>query len=322
MIGDGMGLSQISAGMYANNNTTILEEFDYIGLSKTHSLNYLITDSAASGTAMSSGVKTINRAIGIDGKNQMPKSILDICKEKGYNVGLLVTSTIVHATPASFYSHSQSRYNYEEIALQLREHDIDLFVGGGERYFTKRKDKRNLINEMSNYTFVKNFDEFMKSNSEKIGYFTYQDDPPFKSFGRKPDLSDLTEISLKKLSKENSFFIMIEGSQIDWAGEDNDLGNLISEFKDFDSAVSKALSFAKKDGNTLVIVTADHESGGLALTGGNVEKSRIRGSFSSRGHTGSMVPVFSYGPSSNLFKGIYENTAIFEKMLKALNSSK
>ena len=139
MIGDGMGLSQISTGMYANGNKTILEEFEYVGLSKTHSLDYIITDSAASGTAMASGVKTLNKVVGIDGDNKKPKSILEICKEKNYNVGLVVTSEIVHATPACFYANIQSRYDYEGIALQLSEHNVDLFVGGGEDFFNKRK---------------------------------------------------------------------------------------------------------------------------------------------------------------------------------------
>ena len=320
MIGDGMGLSNITAGMYANNNKTILEEFEYIGLSKTHSLNYLITDSAASGTAMASGVKTLNRVVGIDENNKKTKSILEICKEKKYNVGLVVTSEIVHATPASFYAKVQSRYNYEDIALQLSEHDVDLFVGGGKDYFNKRKDKRNLLEEMSDYTFVDSFDEFKNSSSKKIGFLTYPGKPPSKALGRKPSLDDLTEISLKKMSSERPFFMMIESSQIDWGAHDNSLAYVLSEFKEFDSAISKALEFAIADGNTLIIVTSDHETGGLSLSGGNVKKSRVKADFSTGGHSGSMVPVFSYGPNSELFSGIYDNTSIFDKMLEIVKN--
>jgi alkaline phosphatase len=112
---------------------------------------------------------------------------------------------------------------------------------------------------------------------------------------------------------------MVEGSQIDWGGHDNSLNYVLSEFKEFDLAIGKALEFAKADGNTLVIVTADHETGGLSLSGGNVNKSRVRADFNSGSHTGTMVPVFSYGPYSNLFRGIYDNTAIFDKMLTAIN---
>ena len=322
MIGDGMGLSQISTGMYANGNKTILEEFEYVGLSKTHSLDYLVTDSAASGTAMASGVKTLNRTVGIDENNNKQKSILEICKEKDFNVGLVVTSEIVHATPACFYANVPSRYDYEDIALQLSEHSVDLFVGGGEDYFNKRKDKRNLLEEMSGYKFVNSLEEFKKTTSKKIGFFTYPGEPPPKNLGREPSLESLTEISLNKLSKDKSFFIMVEGSQIDWGGHDNSLNYVLSEFKEFDLAIAKALEFAKADGNTLVIVTADHETGGMALSGGNVKRSRVRADFTSGSHTGTMVPVFSYGPYSNLFRGIYDNTAIFDKMLTAINGER
>ena len=322
MIGDGMGLSQVSAGMYANGNKTVLEEFEYVGLSKTHSLNYLVTDSAASATAMASGVKTLNQAVGVDEDYKKTKSILEICKEKDFNVGLVVTSEIVHATPACFYANNKSRYDYEDIALQLSEHSVDLFVGGGENYFNKRKDKRNLLEEMSGYTFVNSLEEFNKTTSKKIGFFTYPGEPPPKNLGREPSLESLTEISLNKISKDKSFFIMVEGSQIDWGGHDNSLNYVLSEFKEFDLAIAKALEFAKADGNTLVIVTADHETGGLSLSGGNVNKSRVRAGFNSGSHTGTMVPVFSYGPYSNLFRGIYDNTAIFDKMLTAINEGR
>ena len=322
MIGDGMGLSQVSTGMYANGNKTVLEEFEYVGLSKTHSLNYLVTDSAASATAMASGVKTLNQAVGVDEDYKKTKSILEICKEKDFNVGLVVTSEIVHATPACFYANNKSRYDYEDIALQLSEHSVDLFVGGGEDYFNKRKDKRNLLEEMSGYTFVNSLDEFNKTTSKKIGFFTYPGEPPPKNLGREPSLESLTEISLNKISKDKSFFIMVEGSQIDWGGHDNSLNYVLSEFKEFDLAIAKALEFAKADGNTLVIVTADHETGGLSINGGNVNKSRVRADFNSGSHTGTMVPVFSYGPYSNLFRGIYDNTAIFDKMLTAINEGR
>ena len=133
MIGDGMGLSQISSGMYSNNNYTSLERSKYVGLIKTHSSSNLITDSAAAGTAMSSGVKTKNRVVGMDDNYKPVKSILEVCKDLGYSTGIIVTSTIVHATPASYYSKVKSRYQYEDIASQLAKSGINFFVGGGER---------------------------------------------------------------------------------------------------------------------------------------------------------------------------------------------
>lgn len=319
MIGDGMGLSQISAGMYANNNKTVLEEFHHIGLSKTHSADQLITDSAASGTAMASGIKTNNGVIGIDTKNTFKQSILELCKEKGYKVALIATSSIVHATPASFYANVHSRRMYEDIALQLSEHDVDLFIGGGEKYFIDREDERNLKNEMTGYEFVNNIREFKKSYSNKIGFLTSEGEPPSLIGGRNPPLEDLTQISLEKMSGlDKPFFMMVEGSQIDWGGHANELNYVISEFIEFDKTIQKVLEFAKTDGNTIIIVTADHETGGFSLNSGNLKKAKVKGVFGTVGHSASMVPVFSYGPKSELFSGIYDNTAIFKKMLKIL----
>ena len=317
LIGDGMGLTQISAGMYSNGNSTALEGFEYIGLSKTSSSNSLVTDSAASGTAMATGVKTLNGVLGISSKNIKQKSILEICQEFNYTTALIATSSIVHATPASFYAKEDSRYNYQNIALQLSKHSIDMFVGGGSKHFMSRKDKRNLIKEMSEYTFVKSISEYEKSKASKIGYFTYFDEPPAIIEGRSSNLDKLTKITLDKLHLKNKpFFITIEGAQIDWGAHDNNLKYVTSEFKDFNAAVQEALNFAKYYGNTLVVVTADHETGGLSLLGG--KKNRVFGKFNTEGHSATMVPVFSFGPNAESFKGIYENTEIFEKLKNIL----
>ena len=322
MIADGMGLTHISSGMYAQKNSTVLEEFEYVGLSKTHSLNRLVTDSAASGTAMASGVKTGNGVIGIDKNNNFRQSILEISKERGYKAGLVVTSSIVHATPASFYANVNSRYTYETIALQLSEHDVDVFVGGGKKYFTDRKDGRNLIEEMDSYTFVEDFIEFEAAKSEKIGFFTYDEEPPSLLQGRTPALDKMVSVSLQKLENQGApFFMLVEASQIDWGSHDNNMNYMISEFKEFDKTLGKILAFAKENGNTLVIVTADHETGGLSLIGGNYKKGKVKGKFNTGGHSATMVPVFSFGPSSEKFSGIYENTAIFDKMLQVLNET-
>lgn len=320
LIGDGMGLTQISAGMYANGNNTALEDFEFIGLSKTNAANKFVTDSAASGTAMATGIKTVNGAIGMDTNNFHHESILEICQEKGYKTALIATSSIVHATPASFYAKVTYRYKHEKIALQLSQHSIDIFVGGGSKHFTDREDGRNLIKEMDSYNFVRSLSQFKKSKASKIAFFTYKDEPPSIINKRSPKLNELTKIALDKLSShKNPFFIMIEASQIDWGGHANNLDRVTSEFIEFNATIKEALEFAKNDGNTLVIVTADHETGGLALIGGNITENTVVGSFNTKGHTATMVPVFSYGPNADSFKGIYENTEIFEKMKKTLN---
>lgn len=321
-IGDGMGLTQISTGMYANGNSTELENFEYVGLSKTHATKNLVTDSAASGTAMASGVKTYNGVIGISAKNEKKRSILDYCSDKGYQTGLLSTSSIVHATPASFYAHVESRKEYQKIAYQLMESNVNYFIGGGEKHFTKRDDRKNLLKSSDKrYEIVNSLEEFIKSDTDKIGYFTYDDEPPKKSVGRKPGLPDMLQATLDKFSKSmQPFFVMTEGSQIDWGGHANEVSYVVSEFLEFNEALKVALRFAEKNGNTLVVVTADHETGGLALTKGNVEKSQVGGRFSTKGHSATMVPVFSYGPSAKDFSGIYDNTALYTKLKKAVDA--
>ena len=315
MIGDGMGLSQISSGMYSNNNYTSLERSQHVGLIKTHSFDNLVTDSAASGTAMSSGVKTYNRVVGMD-ENFIPvKSILEISRDKGYMTAIIATSTIVHATPASYYSKVKSRYDYNEIASQLSKSNINFFVGGGEKYFNDRRDKRNLMNEMDDYSFANSLENFIEINSNKIGFLTNYDQPIGKHEGRKPSLEDMVQATIKKLTSFNKpFFLLIEGSQIDWGGHDNDSEHLISEMLEFDRTVGKVFNFAEKDKNTTVVITADHETGGLSIVDGNLEDSNVIIKYVSEDHTATMVPIFSLGPYSSLFNGIYDNTEIFDKL--------
>ena len=319
MIGDGMGLTQITAGMYFNGNKTALEDFTSVGLAKTHSSNSLVTDSAASGTAMASGVKTLNGVIGISSKNKKPKSILEISKEKGYQTALIATSSIVHATPASFYAHVVSRKEYENIALQMSTSVVDYFIGGGKKHFNDREDNRNLIDEMSAYDIVSSLSKFDKSTASKIGHFTNRDEPNKILDGRLP-LKDAVQSVLNKFDRDQKpFFMMVEGSQIDWGGHSNEIEYVISEFNDFDAAIQTVLDYTLKHPNTLVIVTADHETGGLTIPKGNIKKMRPSVEFSTVGHTASMVPVFAKGPAAATFSGIYDNTLIFNKMLDVLN---
>ena len=310
-----MGLSAISSGMYSNNNYTSLERSEYVGLLKTHSLDNLVTDSAASATAMSSGVKTYNRTVGLDKNLSSVKSILEICRDRGYMTAIVATSTIVHATPASYYSKVKSRYQYDEIASQLSKSNINFFVGGGEKYFNDRVDGRNLINEMDDYFFANSLESFKNINSNKIGYLTYYDEPVGKHEGREPSLEDIAQITIQKLkSFDNPFFLLVEGSQIDWGGHDNDSEHLISEMLEFDKTIETVFNFADKDKNTLVVITADHETGGAAIVDGNLEESFVKIKYVSGDHTATMVPIFSLGPYSSLFKGVYDNTEIFDKL--------
>ena len=321
IIGDGMGVPQITAGMYKLKNQTALENFPIIGLSKTHSSNALITDSAAAGTAIACGEKTANGTVGISMRNQKLTSILELSKQKGYKTGIITTSTIVHATPAAFYANVLSRNQYEDIALQLSDSDVDYFIGGGRKFFLNRKDKRNLLKEMTSYDIVNSIKKFDESKSDKIAYLTSSEDPyPIRN-GRIPNLSDAVEKMLPKLSNnDNPYFLLIEASQIDWGGHKNDIDYVLTEFIDMDKAINKVIEFTKNDKNTIVIVTGDHETGGLAITSGRIRNFQIKTEFSTIGHSAVMIPVFAKGAHSEIFSGIYDNTEIFKKMFFVLNN--
>ncbi len=327
MIGDGMGITQISAGLYMNGNKLNLERFPVIGLHKSYSGDNLVTDSAAGATAFSAGKKTYNGAIAV-GMDTLPvETILEVAEKRGLSTGMVSTSTIVHATPASFNAHNRSRANYEEIALDfVTGAEIDFWIGGGKRFFDRRlMDDRNLVEELKakGYVvgdFLTDLKDIKRPSTKKnFAYLTSDKDPLPVAQGRDylPLASTMACDYLSEKGGERGFFLMIEGSQIDWGGHSNDSDYIITEMIDFDKAVGRVLDFAALDGNTLVIVTADHETGGYAINYGSKMDSIVP-AFTSDYHTADLIPVFAYGPGASEFAGIYENTAIHTKMMRLL----
>jgi len=321
LIGDGMGITQISAGMFRNNNRLELEKISVVGIHKPYSSDNLITDSAAGATAFSIGKKTYNGAIGVDKDTNSVVTILEEAESKGLATGLVATSTITHATPGSFIGHVPSRNMQEEIAAQFLLTDIDLFIGGGMDFFNKRKiDQRNLIEELTAKGYYisgyekESLDAVPLENIQKFGYFTAAGSPEKELEGR-DYLLNASKKSMEFLKNKSNkgFFLMIEGSQIDWGGHENNSEYIISEMIDFDKVIGAALDFAKLDGETLVIITADHETGGYAINPGSTFDSIVPG-FTSTYHTGTLIPVFAFGPGAERFGGIYENTDIYHKI--------
>lgn len=325
MIGDGMGVTQITGGLYANGNKLNLERFKKIGFIKTYSCDDLITDSAAGATAFSCGVKTYNNAVGVDCDTIPQETILETLKKKGYATGVVSTSSVTHATPASFYAHQKKRKQMENNVADLFVTQPDLFMGGGKNFFEQRQDGRNITNELrdAGYEVVYNVAD-VTGNNNKVGVLIADEEPESFTNGRGEYLVPAAEKSIQILSQdEDGFFVMIEGSQIDWGGHANETEYIKSEMVDFDNAIGKVLDFAEKDGNTLVIITADHETGGFAITEGDVnDKSNFTGSFNTGHHTGTLIPVFAFGPGADEFTGIYENTGIYHKMMQVLGISK
>jgi alkaline phosphatase len=325
MVGDGMGLGQITASMYAQRNNTVFDRFPVTGLMTTQSANHLITDSGAGATAFSCGCKTFNGAIGLDAKKHPCPTLLETADSVGMSTGIVVTCSITHATPASFFAHVTERSNMEEIAVWLVQNRIDFLIGGGGKYFNKRtKDKRNLVQEMEKTGYqvsTNRYDSIPKIPGTERPFFwiTSDEEPPSVLKGRTflPEMTQKGISFIQKRDNSRGFFMMVEGSQIDWAGHSNDKLTLIAEMADFEKAIANALDFAKKDGETLVVVTADHETGGMSiLQGSNLDSLDLK--FTSKGHTASMIPVFAYGPGADFFNGIYDNTDIFYKIKKAM----
>jgi alkaline phosphatase len=325
VIGDGMGLAHIALAEYLYRPPSPLSQMEVVGLQKTHSSSHLETDSGAAGTALSCGVKTFNAAIGVDPDSMPVTSILKLARDQGMKTGLVVTSSIVHATPAAFYANVVSRGAYEEIALQLVQSGIDVFVGGGEKYFQDRhSDHYDLISalEKKQYEILQlqdphgrmKLDNIKKEN--KIACFTAIEDPIRATMGRTylPYMAVQAVEALKKRA-DKGYFLMVEASQIDWAAHANDQEWLALEMQDAYSMLEGLLEKVREDENTLLIVTADHECSYMSIKG----RRSPRIEFNSKVHSSQMVPVFATGPGSEEFAGIYENTAIFDKIKMLLN---
>jgi alkaline phosphatase len=320
MIGDGMGTTQIYAGLTANKGWLNLERCQFVGFHKNQSTDNYSTDSAAGATAFAIGKKTYNGAIGVDATRHIQPTILEIAEKNGLASGLSATCSITHATPASFIAHQPQRGMVEAIAADFLKTDIEVFIGGGRKHFTQREDGKNLIDSLKakKYQIANSIEEVEKVTSGKLAGFLAEEEQAKFSEGRIDQLvrSSRTALNILKQNKKG-FFLMIEGSQIDWGGHANDTQYIVNEMLDFDKAIGVALDFAEKDKNTLVIITADHETGGFALLDGDMKTGKVEGKFTTTNHTGVMIPVFAYGPGAEIFAGIYDNNLIFNKMLSA-----
>ncbi|HLR51469.1 MAG TPA: alkaline phosphatase [Candidatus Avamphibacillus sp.] len=401
MIGDGMGPSYTTAYRYMKDDpitphmeTTVFDDY-LVGMSMTYANDpeENITDSAAGATAIASGVKTYNGAIGLDVNKNEVETVLETAKKKGMSTGLVSTSQINHATPAAFAAHNESRQNYNEIADEYfdakinGEPKVDVMLGGGTDYFVR--EDRNLVEEFqeAGYHYVTNRDDMLENESEQLlGLFAPVGLPKLIDREDSPSLQEMTEVALEQLSKnKDGFFLMVEGSQIDWAGHANDSVGAMSEMEDFAQAFETVIEFAENDKHTQVVLTADHSTGGFSigldgeynvypevikaaertpefmaeeiLAGEEVDtvldeyvafdfageeleevknaaetgdfdtlyaaiskvfNERAGFGFTTGGHTGEDVPVYAYGPKSDVFSGLIDNTDIANEVFRFL----
>lgn len=321
MIGDGMSLMHVYSAWTANRGKLFLDNCQAVGLSKTYCADKLITDSGAGGTAIASGQKTNYHYVGVDTLGHPLKSLVDFAAAKGKSTGIAVTCRLWDATPADFCCHNKDRDAESEIVTDYVNCNADYVFGGGAKLFENREDGRDLFKELHEKGFrtPRSWDELAGIKSGKVFAVPYPVDTPLPA--ERGDL--LARASLKGIDllnqNKNGFFMMIEGSQLDDYGHFNDLDLLMQETHDFDRTIGAIYEWAAKDGETLVVVTADHETGGLTLVDGDLKEGKIVCKFSTGGHSGVMVPVYAFGPGAQEFTGIYENTAIFDKIKKLLD---
>jgi len=329
-IGDGMGVSHVYAAMTVSGNTMTFPFFPVTGFSRTHSANYYSTDSAAGGTAIATGEKTNNRMVAMRPDSTILVTLLEHAKAAGMATGIVCTSTLTDATPADFVAHVPLRYEYRAIAKQYVNGTADIFIGGGRKYFVAAPDSTGKINleedvvselERAGYDVTYDLESFIASNSNRIAGLMADEDIPMIFEGRDPQfLARATAKAIEVLSRNRAgFILMVEGSQIDDGGHSNNTSMVTDEVIDMDRAVAVAYDYALKDGRTLIVVTADHETGGMSITGGNLAKREVKAEFSSTGHSGVMVPVFAFGPGAMKFTGIQENTDLFHNFFRLLS---
>ena len=315
MIGDGMGLEQISAAWVCNGGKLNLDNFTNVGIQRTYSANKLVTDSAAAGTALATGHKTDNGMISMTPDTVAVKSLAEEAMEKGKRTGAAVTCRVNDATPAVFFSHSASRKNQEDIVEQMAGSGVYFLAGGGTKFWRDREDGKDISEDVKarGYSYVETKEDLMAVESGPV--IALMD-----SYELKPSLDrgDILPASVTKalelLDNRKGFFLMIEGSMIDDGGHDNKAGHTMEEIFDFDRTLGIVLEWAAKDGQTLVIVTADHATGGMTLLSGSIDEKRIRVNYSTTGHNGIALPVFAWGPHSEDFVGIYENTELSDRI--------
>jgi alkaline phosphatase len=320
LIGDGMGLTQIYAGYTANKGELNLFNIPTQGLSITKSSDSYITDSAAGATAMATGYKTNNRFISVDQNGKPLGLITRQLANKNFKTAIISAGNITDATPAAFYAHQTDRSYSESIAYDFLSNPSDILIGGGLKEFKARKDGKDLSKLLieKGYSFS---DKFSSLDTIVNNRFVILDDGAVVSIkeGRGGFLAQSLRKATAAFAKtKNPFFIMAEGAQIDYGGHKNDLEYVVREMLDFDQLVGKVMEYVDNNPETLLIVTADHETGGLSLIDGSTAKGYVQGSFSTNDHTAVPVPVFAYGPGAQYFSGVYQNTEIYIKIMQAL----
>jgi len=313
LIGDGNGLAQISSGMVANGGELTLTQLRTIGLVKTQAADDFTTDSASGATAMATGQKANNRALGLNASGDSIPNLPYFLSQKGFKTGLVTNDELTGATPAAFYAHHPERDAAVEIAGYLPTSALNLVIGGGGRHFKKEKLSQ------AGFTLVPDLQGLSEVKEQRVAHFASEGGMPSMEAGRGNFLSQAFLQASSYLGKGKSpFFLMLEAAKIDSGGHSNAPSTIVTELLDFDRAIAEAIRYADTHPGTLVLVTADHETGGVSIPQGDLERREVELAFHSDDHTGILVPLFAYGARSSAFAGVYDNTEIFHRLLKVI----
>lgn len=322
MIGDGMGMGHVSASMYVNGGQLTMNGMGVCGWVKTQSASDFTTDSAASATAYATGHKTNNYSVSVDPEGRTLETVVEKIAPRGYSCGVVTTDFIGGATPAAFYAHSSDRGDDVKVWKDLIASHLSFFAGGSQEAYKELSDSLRSALE-GNFKIV--YDMNSEPDAAKVGYFPELNQiTDMKAPERKDWLANATDFAISHLEKtsKKGFFLMVEGARIDKFSHKNDLNSVVLETLDFDKAVERAVRFAEKDGHTLVIVTSDHETGGLILRKAKGAKDKVNAVFSSTGHTPSLVPLFAYGPRAHSFSKVMGNNEVGQAVIDIFSSRK
>lgn len=331
LLGDGMGLAHLQAAAmaaYGAGGRLTAQRMPIVGIVQTWSASSLVTDSGAAATALATGYKTYNGALGVNPLGQPVESFFNTAKRYGKRTGLVATVSLTHATPAAFVANANMRTMEAAVAPQLIERDVNVLLGGGLSFFLPashpsgyswRRDERDVLSEALDRGYQLTFapEELQTLQGERVlGLFALTALPP-AARGARPSIVEMTDKALERLSESpKGFCLMVEGSQIDWQSHLSDFEAMLWETLEFERAVDRCVAFAQADRETLVIVTADHETGGLALA--SRDNAGISAYWTAGQHTAISVPLYAYGPGCLQFAGTYENTDVAKKIATVL----
>jgi alkaline phosphatase len=311
IIADGAGIGQFTLHYYTSEESSF-GKFDHVGLQTTHPLDKekRVTDSAAAGTALATGKKVYRKNVSyLDG--EPIKTVIEWAEELKMATGLIATAKVNHATPATFGSHAVSRYDYDDIFVQLLQSEIDIILGGGAKYMN---DSMQTIANQNNVSIVYDFDKVKSTEGKIMGLFA-DDALDLDYANRFPTTLDMTISALEKLeSNGKGFFLMVEESQIDWAGHINNAGYIKSDMQSLEDLTKYCLDYQSKHPDVLVILTADHETGGVAVY--DEDKDNLSIQYIGNHHSANFVPIFATGPGASAFDTIIDNSEIGKQLIK------